>query len=176
MVIFSLLLDTRFSENLERHGDSIEGGSSTETASDKARFASWWKSLKRSCAPFQTKSIWLVAVCYISTMLARDTIDFLVQYVSKRFDWSLAKANYLISVKALVSMALYLLLLPLLSRALARKYSMAPPVIDLWLARGSSLFGVLGPILLGLASEPSVLVLSLVLFTFSLGYPFSIQS
>lgn len=56
-------------------------------------------------------------------------------------------------------MALYLLLLPLLSRALAKKYSMPPPIIDLWLARGSSLFGVTGPILLGLASGPVVLVM-----------------
>jgi hypothetical protein len=56
-------------------------------------------------------------------------------------------------------MALYLLLLPLLSRALTKKYSMSPPIIDLWLARGSSLFGVLGPILLGLASGPMVLVM-----------------
>lgn len=48
---------------------------------------------------------------------------------------------------------------------------MAPPVIDLWLARGSSLFGVLGPILLGLASEPSVLVLCT--FTLRLRYDLS---
>lgn len=61
-------------------------------------------------------------------------------------------------------MALYLLLLPLISRALAKKYSMAPPIIDLWLARGSSLFGVIGPILLGMASGPVVLVMC----TFSL--------
>ncbi|GAM36239.1 hypothetical protein TCE0_018r05175 [Talaromyces pinophilus] len=178
MVIFGLLPDTRVPENPENNDDncdSVGGGHSTET-SDKAGFASWWKSLKRSCAPFQTKAIWLVTVCYISTMLARDTIDFLVQYVSKRFEWSLAEANYLISVKALVSMALYLLLLPLIGRALAKKYSMTPPIIDLWLARASSLFGVVGPILLGLASGPVVLVISLILFTFSLGFPFSIQS
>lgn len=94
MVIFSLLPDTRVSENLESNDDSIEGGHSTERSSNKAGFATWWKSLKRSCAPFQTKAIWLVTVCYISTMLARETIDFLVQYVSKRFDWSLAKVNF----------------------------------------------------------------------------------
>jgi hypothetical protein len=68
-------------------------------------------------------------------------------------------------------MALYLLLLPLIGRALAKKYSMAPPIIDLWLARASSLFGVVGPILLGLASGPVVLVictLAPLLFTYSL--------
>jgi hypothetical protein len=56
-------------------------------------------------------------------------------------------------------MALYLLILPLLRRALAEKWSMSPPIIDLWIARGSSLFGVLGPILLGVASGPILLVL-----------------
>lgn len=68
-------------------------------------------------------------------------------------------------------MALYLLLLPFISKALTKKYSMAPPIIDLWLARGSSLFGVIGPILLGLASGPVVLLLctfSPFLFTYSL--------
>lgn len=56
-------------------------------------------------------------------------------------------------------MALYLLILPLLSKALEKKYSMSPPIIDLWVARGSSLFGVLGPILLGVASGPVLLVM-----------------
>jgi MFS family permease len=97
MVIFGLLPDTRPPDNLEieNNCDPVEGRHLTE-ASDKAGFANWIKSLKRSCAPFQTKSIWLVTVCYISTMLARDTIDFLVQYVSKRFEWSLAKVCTLV--------------------------------------------------------------------------------
>lgn len=56
-------------------------------------------------------------------------------------------------------MALYVLILPLLSKALVKKYSMSPPIIDLWIARGSSLFGVVGPILLGMASGPVVLVI-----------------
>ncbi|EEA19150.1 hypothetical protein TMatcc_010305 [Talaromyces marneffei ATCC 18224] len=176
MVIFGLLPDTRLPKNLEIENgcDPVEGRHLTEE-SDKGAFTNWVKSLKRSYSPFQTKAIWLVTVCYISTMLARDTIDFLVQYASKQFEWSLAKANYLISVKALVSMALYVLILPLLSKALVKKYSMSPPIIDLWIARGSSLFGVVGPILLGMASGPVVLVIALVLFAFSLGFPFSIQ-
>jgi MFS family permease len=93
MVIFGLLPDTRPLENLENDNndcESVEGIHSTEE-SDKAGFANWAKSLKRSYTPLQTKAIWLVTVCYISTMLARDTIDFLVQYASKRFKWSLAK-------------------------------------------------------------------------------------
>lgn len=93
LVIFSLLPDTRLAENLE-NCNQVEGRHSTE-ALDRAGFANWVKSLKRSCAPFQTKAIWLVTVCYISTMLARDTIDLLVQYVSKRFGWSLAKVRIL---------------------------------------------------------------------------------
>lgn len=56
-------------------------------------------------------------------------------------------------------MALYLFLLPLLSRVLSKKWSLSPPIIDLWVARGSSLFGVLGPILLGVASSPVLLVM-----------------
>lgn len=92
MVIFGLLPDTRLPQNLENQNtcDPVEDRHSTEE-SDKAGFANWVKSLKRSYSPFQTKAIWLVTACYISTMLARDTIDFLVQYVSKQFGWSLAK-------------------------------------------------------------------------------------
>lgn len=56
-------------------------------------------------------------------------------------------------------MALYLVLLPLIRRSFAKKRSMPPPIIDLWVARGSALFGVLGPILLGLASKPFFLVI-----------------
>lgn len=96
MIILGLLPDTRLPEIPE---NEIENENDCEPAedrglnevSDNQGFAAWWRSLKKSCAPFQTKAIWLVTVCYISTMMARDTIDFLVQYVSKRFDWSLAK-------------------------------------------------------------------------------------
>ncbi|KAE8380390.1 major facilitator superfamily domain-containing protein [Aspergillus bertholletiae] len=169
MGIFGLIPDTRPPAKVvnEIIWDRLGGGDSTESSDETGQnkgFANW------------SKAIWLVTVCYISTMLARETIDLLVQYVSKRFEWSLAKANYLISVKALVSMALYLLLLPLLSRALAKQCSMSPPRVDLWIARGSSLFGVVGPILLGVASGPVLLIVSLVLFTLSLAYPVSIQS
>lgn len=104
MAIFGLLPDTRVPENLENDEDNcdpVESGHPTE-ASDKAGFGSWWKSIKRSCAPFQTKAIWLVTVCYICTMLARDTIDFLVQYVSKRFEWSLAKVCILCTLFSLL--------------------------------------------------------------------------
>ncbi|KAH8689998.1 major facilitator superfamily domain-containing protein [Talaromyces proteolyticus] len=158
------------------NGSTMVQESTRLTISQALRIFLKW--MKMACRIFNRENIpiLLVHIGFLTSMVARETLDSLVQYVSNRFGWTLAEANYLVSLKALVNLILFLLLLPLISGSLIKYTSMSSRNADLWIARGSSLFGVIGPTLLGIASSPLSMILSLILFTLSSGYPHVIQS
>ncbi|KAB8238573.1 major facilitator superfamily domain-containing protein [Aspergillus alliaceus] len=157
--------------------EELSTGFSTKAQGIKAIVTAVFHRLRTNWTLIRANGPTIIAtISFLATYIAKDTLDFLVQYVSKRFNWSLAKANYLISFRALTNLLLFLFVLPTITKILSTQHSMSPPKIDLWISRISSLFGILGPVLLGLAPTPALMVLSLIPFTLSLGYPHAIQS
>lgn len=69
------------------------------------------------------------------------------------------EANYLITFRASVNLALRALILPGISRLLTRRRGMLPAQVDLWIARGSAVYGVIGSTMMGLSASPAALVL-----------------
>lgn len=108
------------------------------------------------------------------------------------------QANYLISFRAAVNLILFLAILPALARFLTSR-GMQSAQMDLWIARVSSIFSIIGPIMMGISPSPGLLilctspplarlwsliysllmssiVLALLLFTFSFGFHPAIKS
>ncbi|GFF45713.1 hypothetical protein IFM51744_06141 [Aspergillus udagawae] len=147
-----------------------------------------WQILRRQW-PF-----FLVHVSFLTSMLARETLDFLVQYISRRLNWSLSKvvsvqkeypedissltgqANYIVSLKSLFNLILFLYILPVFKSRLVQHDAVHPSRVDLWIARASAAFGVTGLALLGFSSSPLSIILSLIIYTLSSGYPHVLQS
>ncbi|EGD99433.1 hypothetical protein TESG_06868 [Trichophyton tonsurans CBS 112818] len=134
-----------------------------------APFVLVWKMIRAD------RNILFVATSFLVLSLGRSTLEFLIQYTSKRFDWTLAEANYLISFRAAVNLILFLAILPALARFLTSR-GMQSAQMDLWIARVSSIFSIIGPIMMGISPSPALLILSLLLFTFSFGFHPAIKS
>ncbi|KAK2879425.1 hypothetical protein FQN49_000885 [Arthroderma sp. PD_2] len=133
-------------------------------------------SVKHAVAPFVlvwriisgNRDVFFSAISFLVLGLGREILDFLVQYTSKRFGWSLAEANYLISFRAAANLILLLLVLPFLTRFFTHYLRMSPAHTDLWIARGSSIFSIIGSIMMGLSPSPGLLVLCPLSPTFKL--------
>ncbi|RAO74362.1 uncharacterized protein BHQ10_010374 [Talaromyces amestolkiae] len=117
--------------------------------------------LQASLRLLYSPSIILVLATFLTRMpeiLA--TSQFLAQYLSKRFDWPLAKTGYLISIRGIIHMVVLLVVLPLLSKVLLRWQQ--PPVKDLTLARVSAALAAAGALVMA-SSKIGLVVLGLVL-------------
>ncbi|KAI9037665.1 MFS transporter [Aspergillus affinis] len=150
--------------------DQAEHGQATQTESLGTRIESLARFIK------DQMGVILIGVSFLSSMLAGESLDYLVQYASKKFEWTLAEANYLVSFRAIANLVLFLLILPSITRTLTSRHHFSPKDVDLWTSRVSSIFGVLGAILLGLSPSTATVTISLVIFTLSAGFTPSIQS
>ncbi|PYH42457.1 MFS transporter [Aspergillus saccharolyticus JOP 1030-1] len=117
----------------------------------------------------------LLLLCALSTgELAQRSSSFLTQHISTRFGWTLAQAHFLVSFYAAVTILVFLVLLPYLSKRILRHLSL--PMIELQIARLSTITLLLGSI--GIGTSPSVLVLvsSLSVYATGAGFALAIRS
>lgn len=106
----------------------------------------------------------LTNLVYMPTILSVG--QFFVQYVSKRFDWPLADTGYLLFVRGIVSIAVLLIALPVLSKLLLLRVS--PSMKDLVLAKASALFLAVGFLFLA-GSHISIIISGVIIMTFGDG-------
>ncbi|KAK2768347.1 hypothetical protein FQN54_000201 [Arachnomyces sp. PD_36] len=123
---------------------------------------------------FQNKRILLLLTAFLVYRLSRGSSWFLVQYVSTRYDWTIAQANLLLSFRPALSVPLFLYIIPYLSKYLLQ--SMKPAAKDLHLARISILLLTLGTLGIGLSPSISALIPSLILQSTGSGFVFLIRS
>ncbi|CAG8982664.1 hypothetical protein HYALB_00006062 [Hymenoscyphus albidus] len=100
---------------------------------------------------------------------------YLANKTSRNFVLTL-DANYLISFRAFVNLGLFLVILPIISRFFRKSRGMSPSKSDLWIARVSSIFGIIGPVMIGLSPCAELLIVALSLFTLSFGFHAAFQS
>ncbi|KAJ5713640.1 Major facilitator superfamily domain general substrate transporter [Penicillium malachiteum] len=98
---------------------------------------------KESLASLQSRSISIIiATCLILKPEFIGTSQFFGQYVSKRFNWTLAETGYLRTLRGVTQMLVLLVILPALSKFLLRWQT--PAARDLTLARGSVIIATIG--------------------------------
>ncbi|KAE8351303.1 major facilitator superfamily domain-containing protein [Aspergillus coremiiformis] len=123
--------------------------------------------LEASIAMLRSPSIVLILATFLTqTPEVIATSQSFVQYVSKRFDWPLATAGYLLTIKGIMNMIVLLLMLPLLSKLLI--HGRHPGAKDLVLARFSAAFAAAGALLMA-ASQMGVVVSGLALHSLGAG-------
>ncbi|KAK6348582.1 hypothetical protein TWF718_006370 [Orbilia javanica] len=112
-----------------------------------------------------------VALMIASTMtnMDRSSTPYLIQYVSKRFDWDISEASLLTSYRAALNLILSLILLPAASHLFRTKLHMATEAKDLWLTRFSASVLCIGSALMSLAPNLFFLVSGLTIFAHGYG-------
>ncbi|KAE8354939.1 putative MFS transporter [Aspergillus coremiiformis] len=142
-----------------------EASSSGEPSFDDMHFipkSSWWIALHDRCrqmmSPFSFifhRRVLLLLSTFLIYHFNGSSTFFLVQYISTRFAWPLARANFLISFQPAITIPVFLFLIPYLSKW--HLHHLSPATRDLYLARMSILVLTLGT--LGISLAPSMIIL-----------------
>ncbi|KAA6412999.1 MAG: hypothetical protein FRX48_02742 [Lasallia pustulata] len=101
------------------------------------------------------------------TTLGKQALHILLQYVSKRFNVSVAQAGFLFSIKAVVALVLYTLILPFAQRIMGTDSNRS----NIRLARLSIVLLALGTSLIGISWNIWALIPGLVVYAFGFGFP-----
>lgn len=137
----------------------LAGVEGTQRKPLKSHIAQSLRLLRGSLTLFYSPSIVLVLATFLTRMLEiLATSQFLAQYVSKRFQWPLAKTGYLITIRSIIHMVVLLVVLPVLSNVLLRWQQ--PTVKDLTLARISAALAAVGALAMA-SSEIGLVVFGL---------------
>ena len=126
-----------------------------------------WADLKTSCQSIPSFSIVLILITYLRVY--PESVAYgplLVQYVSKRFDWTFADAGYLLAARGIGQMLILLVVFPGISKLLS-KY-LRPAVKDLILGRASACLVIFGSLLAG-APRIGLVIFGLILQTSGAG-------
>ncbi|KAJ5162065.1 hypothetical protein N7492_007457 [Penicillium capsulatum] len=158
--------------------ESTENPAQTESMNAKSAL----QELVRRMREFRqsTQFIWrdsnvymMIFVLFV-TIISKQSTNILLQYASKKFEWSIARASLLVSVRGIVSIATFLLLMPASSWVVARYLDIHGKSWDHRMSQGAGILSILGFAVMGLAPNAGLLVSGLVIL--SLGSAFLIAA
>ncbi|KAL6235308.1 hypothetical protein BDW75DRAFT_143516 [Aspergillus navahoensis] len=123
---------------------------------------------------FRTKRLLLLLTAFLVYRLSRGSSWFLVQYISARYNWTIAQANLLISFKPALTIPLFLFIIPYVSKHILS--GMKSNMKDLTLARASIIFLAVGTLGIGLSPSIAMLIPSLIVQTSGSGFAYLARS
>ncbi|OOG01168.1 hypothetical protein ASPCADRAFT_137477 [Aspergillus carbonarius ITEM 5010] len=116
----------------------------------------------------------VVSLAFFMSSYGIVAVSFMLQYVSRRFSWSLAEASLLIAVKGVLNCLALVLILPMVSKLLGRYF--APVKRDHRITLGSACILVSGFGFMSLASHPALFVVGVALVALGWGYYAALRS
>lgn len=138
----------------------------------------WREKLKEAITEYRDKPLSFNVMCILAAFffssISKQALQFLVQYASKRFGWTIAQASYLVTIKGVVNLLLLLIIIPQLSSVLSRHLS--PRRKDLRLVQGSIAFLIVGSAIMSLASTAVTFVTGVGLFALGWGFFSALRS
>ncbi|EKG10419.1 Major facilitator superfamily [Macrophomina phaseolina MS6] len=124
---------------------------------------------------FADSNVLLLLFAFFAATLGRQSTGFQLQYVRQRFNWTYARASFLIALRGSVNLALLLVILPLVNRALtARRWTARSR--DLAITRASAFSLVVGAATIALAPHPLVVALGVSVLALGAGYASTARS
>jgi MFS family permease len=94
---------------------------------------------------------------------AKSTSVLLVQYISKRYEWKLSDATYLLSFKAIVVIAWLMVIVPFLIWLARAKFHIPEKNINIYGSQINLLISIIGAV--GIAASPRIYILMLCKFS-----------
>ncbi|KAJ4399178.1 hypothetical protein N0V91_009635 [Didymella pomorum] len=122
------------------------------------------------------RTLALVVFTFMANRLGRQGITLLVRYASKRYEWEIKKAAYLLSFRAATNLAAVAVFIPAANYVLLNYVRLPAHWADLWLARGSIILTAVSFLVIGLAAHPALLVVGLLVYNMSTGYNAAMRS
>ncbi|KAJ5458653.1 Major facilitator superfamily domaingeneral substrate transporter [Penicillium sp. IBT 31633x] len=119
-------------------------------------------------------NVCLMILVLFVTIMNRSCTNLLLQYVSKKFDWSIGRASLLISLRGIFSLTTYLLIMPTLTLLAAKYLNLHGKYSDQFMSKGSGVLSIIGFISIFAAPVPAILIGGVVVL--SIGSAFMITT
>lgn len=127
----------------------------------RKNFVNTWETLQA----YASKPLVLLLTTFLIHLLGSQLIELLLRYFSKRFSWSLAQTSFILSLRALINIVLFLVILPGISYILTSspktkdsitcfRFNLSTSTKDLALARISLIIQIAGAFFLALSAFP----------------------
>ncbi|TKA57570.1 hypothetical protein B0A49_10577 [Cryomyces minteri] len=159
---------------------ALEPGSSSPTSTAKPASNVLTRLLHRvwtaTAFLFSDWRIPALITTFLGHMFMMSAGPLLLQYISKRYDWTISQATYLISLRAGMNALVLFLLLPSISSFLQRRCHFTGQQKDLYHARLSAALLALGFSGLALAPTATLAAVGLILTSLGSGAMFMIRS
>ncbi|KAI1739703.1 major facilitator superfamily domain-containing protein [Xylaria scruposa] len=108
--------------------------------------------------------------------LARDSNNFLIPWISWRFDEPMSRAGLIFSLRAIVSSILFFILLPVASSFASKILRARPFTRDLFISSGSAMLLCIGSIIIAASPNLSTLVAGFSIMTLGSGATISLRA
>ncbi|KAF2439771.1 hypothetical protein P171DRAFT_476218 [Karstenula rhodostoma CBS 690.94] len=118
----------------------------------------------------------LVVALFVVNRLGRQALTLLLRYASKRYNWEISKAAYLLSFRAATNLVAVAVFIPIANLILLKYLRLPVHWADLWLMRGSLLITAVGFLTIALAFQPAILILGLLIFNLGTGASAAMRS
>ncbi|KAK0656265.1 major facilitator superfamily domain-containing protein [Cercophora newfieldiana] len=179
LLILGLLVGFAFPETVHLHGPAMQKttgrladgrNTSTDEEDDHGKRSPFQNLRLKAKDSFGdvgefvigNKRLSFLMLSIIFVILGKCVTELLMQYATKRYRWTWSKATLLLTVRSVASVVTLLALLPLAGRFCVTRLGMSAMSKDLWLARLSGVFGVLGCLVIAVASNGNLLCVGLV--------------
>ncbi|KAJ5100024.1 hypothetical protein N7532_007025 [Penicillium argentinense] len=160
-------------------GSSGEGGEGTETSKQPLL-----QAILHQISEFKhsIRFIWRDGnVCLLILItgfgvMSRQSTNILMQYASKKFNWSIGKASLLISLRGIFTLANFLVIMPSFNMILGKFFNLHGKHRDHRLSQGTALFTMVGFAIMAFAPVPGILIWGLAILSLGLGFLITTRS
>ncbi|BCS22356.1 MFS transporter [Aspergillus puulaauensis] len=152
-------------------------GVESEPVKSPPRYARLLRKVERVIHPYRfifSSRLLLLLLSFAVFQVAHGSAAFLTQYISTRFNWTLARAQLLSSLHAATTIPVFVFLLPYLSTKVLNRLPLAWR--DLYIARFSIISLTVGSLGVGISPYISVLIPSLCLHALGAGFALAMRS
>jgi MFS family permease len=118
----------------------------------------------------------LVVFGFMANRLGRQAMSLLIRYASKRYEWEIKKAAYLLTFRAATNLVAVAVFLPALNWFLLKYLRLPSHWADLWIARGSVMMQTVSFFVMGIAGYPALLIFGLLIYNMGTGYNAALRS
>lgn len=165
MLVISLLGTLAMPETMKEPLQAAEGDdTASPSAGDKPASAlvNALHTLKVQLAEVWTfvlgnKRIMLLIMPLCFFVVGGSLVELLLQYATKRYNWSWSRAAYLLTIRSVSTLVLNVAVLPAVSALCLKKFGMSPLSRDFWLSRISGAFVLVGALLIAFSVNPWML-------------------
>ncbi|KAF7951967.1 uncharacterized protein EAE97_001464 [Botrytis byssoidea] len=126
--------------------------------------------------PLLTLPVLLLLLPSMTRVIGQQSIELCIRYISTRFSIPLSHASLILSLRALINILLLLFLIPFLSSLLITKFHFSSTHKDLLLARISSLFLILGALIIAISPSLHLTIIGLIIYTLGTGFVSLVRS